>query len=150
MKNLLLAILSIALLTFCKTTQKGDAAPSAETSGITLEGTRWKLIELKGKPVTADQVQKEPYLQFDAKEKRFSATGGCNQMSGAYEVNPQTLRISFGKVASTMMACEKGMDTDAALAEVLEMADNFTINGSTLSINKARMAPLARFEATGK
>ena len=44
-----------------------------------------------------------------------------------------------------MMACDNMAD-EATLAKVLEMVDNYTISGNTLSLNKARMAPLARFK----
>lgn len=44
------------------------------------------------------------------------------------------------------MACPD-INTETALLEVLSSADNYTINGQQLSLNKARMAPLAKFEA---
>jgi hypothetical protein len=46
-------------------------------------------------------------------------------------------------VMSTLMACEEGMETEQALNEVLGMVDNYTLNGELLSLNRARMAPLA-------
>ena len=46
---------------------------------------------------------------------------------------------------STLMACEN-MEVETELAKVLEQADNYTIEGDILSLNKARVAPLARFK----
>jgi hypothetical protein len=36
------------------------------------------------------------------------------------------------------------------MLDVLKMVDNYTIQGKQLSLNKAKMAPLARFEAVKK
>ena len=65
-------------------------------------------------------------------------------MFGGYEIK-QPLQLRFKQLASTMMACDNMAD-EATLAKVLEMVDNYTISGNTLSLNKARMAPLARFK----
>ena len=65
-------------------------------------------------------------------------------MGGEYELKEGN-RIQFSKVMSTMMACAD-MQTEQELAAVLEKADNFSQNGNTMSLNKAKMAPLARFE----
>jgi hypothetical protein len=40
-----------------------------------------------------------------------------------------------------------GMERETEFLKVFEMADNYSLSGTTLSLNKARMAPLARFEA---
>lgn len=47
---------------------------------------------------------------------------------------------------STMMACEE-MEVENGLNKVLVTVDNFSLGKDTLSLNKARMAPLARFAA---
>jgi hypothetical protein len=51
-------------------------------------------------------------------------------------------------MASSMMAC-LNMEVEEALKKALEMADNYSVSadGKYLSLNRARMAPLARFEA---
>ena len=54
-------------------------------------------------------------------------------------------RIEFSRGMSTLMACEN-MEVETELAKVLEQADNYTIEGDILSLNKARVAPLARFK----
>jgi heat shock protein HslJ len=49
-------------------------------------------------------------------------------------------------MATTMMACPD-MATEKQFMEVLNIADNFSLNGNTMTLNKARMAPLAVFKA---
>jgi heat shock protein HslJ len=67
-------------------------------------------------------------------------------LMGEYELNEESLRIKFSRGASTMMACPD-MKTEQALGEMLEKVDNYSINENQMTLNKARMAPLARFEA---
>lgn len=104
-------------------------------------GKKYKLIELNGKKI--DTKKKDFFIEFN-KDGRFSAFAGCNNMAGEYKVE-NTFRIKFSKVLSTMMACDD-MATEKEVAEVLELTDNLSLNKNSLSLNKARMAPLARFE----
>jgi len=39
------------------------------------------------------------------------------------------------------------MDVEQAFYEVLSNADNYSLTGDHLTLNRARMAPLARFKA---
>lgn len=109
-------------------------------------GWRWTLVELRGQPVTG--LERAPYLVLNATDKRVSGYGGCNNLTGGFVLDEATLRLRFEQVASTMRACLSGMDTEQALHEVLGMVDNYSLSGDQLSLNRARMAPLARFVAT--
>jgi heat shock protein HslJ len=44
------------------------------------------------------------------------------------------------------MACA-GMEVERGLSAALDQADNYSVSGDDLSLNKARMAPVARFKA---
>lgn len=101
----------------------------------------WKLVELYGKPVKGGE--REPHLII--KDETVQGSGGCNRFNGGYELDENTLRLKFTKVAATMMACQDAPH-EAAFFKVLNEVDNYTTDGKTLSLNKARMAPLARFE----
>lgn len=105
----------------------------------------WKLVELRGQPVPA--LERAPYLILKAEGGRVEGYGGCNGFGGSYEIDEAASRIRFGHIASTMRACATGMDVESAFHEVLRMADNYTLAGDRLTLNRARMAPLARFEA---
>jgi len=111
-----------------------------------MKKTKWKLIELKGKPIeSSDKQSKVFFIQLNS-ENRYSAYAGCNNLMGGYELNEELLKIKFSKGASTLMACPD-METEQEFAEVLEKVDNYSIKGDQMTLNKARMAPLARFEA---
>ncbi len=58
-------------------------------------------------------------------------------------------RVTFSKMGSTMMACPN-MATGNELFKVPETIDNSTTDGNSLQLNKARMAPLSRFELISK
>lgn len=108
-----------------------------------LANTKWKLKKLMGRD-PENKSNKDFVLVFDA-EGRFSAFVGCNNLGGKYEIKEGN-QILFGKVISTMMACID-MTTEQEFKKILEIVDNYTINDKKLSLNKARMAPLATFEA---
>lgn len=104
----------------------------------------WRLVELNGQPVAA--LRREPFFILRTEGRRVNGFGGCNTLAGSYELDEATFRIRFDQVASTMMACESGMDVEQAFHEVLRSADNYSVDGGRLILNRARMAPLARFE----
>jgi heat shock protein HslJ len=106
----------------------------------------WKLVELMGKPVLVDSTFiKEPHLIFKDDGNRIVGNGGCNGFSGTFEISPLN-RIRISKLVSTQMACRQ-LPIESQFTKVLLMADNFTISADNLSLNRARMAPLARFKS---
>jgi heat shock protein HslJ len=104
------------------------------------------LVELNGQPVkNPSPNQKETHLIFKKEGNRVQGNGGCNTLMGTYELLEGN-RLHFSGVASTMMAC-MDMQTEDELKRVIEMTDHFAINGRVLFLQKAKMAPLAKFEA---
>ncbi len=111
-----------------------------------LLGRRWTLVELEGQPVSvSDANSMQPYFAMQAPDDSFSGHAGCNQFSGTFTLEAGN-RILFSKIMATKKACP-----DLALVsrflKVLEMTDNYNLNGDELILNKAKMAPLARFRA---
>lgn len=125
------------------TTAITEAAPAAPV--ITITDKKWKLIELMGQPVADSINGKKPYIIFKNADSTYEANGGCNGLGGGFVLDEKTLRIQFKQGMSTMMACPD-MTVENGLKTVFTDTDNYTINDSTLSLNKARMAPLARFK----
>ncbi len=160
------------------TNTKGNLEWNKEGSGITIDGTPyrlgenrldildrggkssasltkldnpiqekyWKVVELFGQPVVTAEGQREAYIIFKSFDNRFNGNGGCNGFSGGYELQEHG-RIKFLPAMSTQMACANGMGTEAKFHEVLGKADTYIVTGDTLVLTKARMAPMARFEA---
>lgn len=111
-----------------------------------IEDKRWTLVELRGAPVEAGRAAREAVLTLRAEDGVASGNTSCNTFSGQYAIKSGQ-RISFGRnMAVTMMACPD-MSLESAFLGVLQEADNYAVgDDGRLSLNRARMAPLARFE----
>lgn len=108
-------------------------------SGLT--GIDWQLTELSGETLTAETTA---YVHFAA-DGRVYGNSGCNQFNGSWGLEQHRLRL--GQLASTMRACpEPDMQLEQQFLAQLALADNYTVAEQRLSLNKARMAPLARFK----
>lgn len=136
------------LCSACNNTKKATMSNETATTvtSTSLTGKKWKLIELNGQPVASLINDKEAFIEFNETENRYAGSGGCNGLGGTYTLTGKN-KIAFSQGMSTMMACEN-MTVENQLKEVLDKADNFTINNNVLFLHKARMAPLARFQAT--
>jgi copper homeostasis protein (lipoprotein) len=118
----------------------------AETSAAVLTGTRWRLVEIRGQAIAPPREgEKEAFILLQADDNRFHGSGGCNNLAGTFALKEGN-RISFTQIASTKMACPD-MSIETELLKILEMVDNYHLSGSTLTLNRARMVSLARFEA---
>ncbi|HRQ52193.1 MAG TPA: META domain-containing protein [Agriterribacter sp.] len=151
MKNIVQIVVAgtCILLSACHSTKTATTDTSGTTVNVnSITGKKWKLTELYGKPVAGMINGKEPFILLQDTANRYSASAGCNALGGTFTLSANG-RITFSRGMSTMMACEN-MEIETGLKKVLEQTDNSTVNGNTLSFNKARMAPLARFEAVAE
>lgn len=139
MKNLyyyLSALFLLVFLTACTT------PPVQKTADIM--GKTWKLTELNGQPIQLKNKKNNPYFKLNTEGMRYEGHAGCNGVGGTFEIKPDIMRIKFNQGMSTMMACED-LETEQLFTKALLAADNYSVNGNTLTLNKARMAPLAKF-----
>ncbi|GHT05777.1 hypothetical protein AGMMS49525_13430 [Bacteroidia bacterium] len=110
-----------------------------------LTGKQWLLVELNGKPITPPaNAAITAFLKFNP-DGTVSGNAGCNAVNGSYSLKEGN-RIHFEKMVTTMKMC-LDMETETNMLKVLEIADNYNVTASTLILNRARMAPLAKFEA---
>jgi copper homeostasis protein (lipoprotein) len=117
----------------------------ARASVSELENNYWKLISLGDRPAPVLEGRREPHLVFHSEDGRVTGTGGCNQLNGGYEIDGDS--ISFGRMASTMMACADGKDADRALLAALETAETFRKTAHHLELVDGEGNVVARFEA---
>lgn len=144
MKRLQFLTLTIFALSLSACSIFKKPAPEAQQTSV-ITDRKWKLVELEGKPVEDKINGKEPFLLLQTTENRYSASGGCNGIGGNFSLEGNG-RIKFSAGMSTKMACEN-MEIENGLTRALMAADNYSISADDLSLNKARMAPLARFKA---
>lgn len=149
MKALSIYLMLIVLVSMsCKSHQNTTNNPSKtrETNmddGITEK--YWKLIELNGQPIVKTENQKEVHIILKNKDSLVTGFGGCNSLSGTYALNKTQNRLKFSGIRATLMACEE-MGIEQKFHAMLLKVDNYTLKNDTLSLNKARMAPLAKFK----
>ena len=149
MKKSFLTVLFITfILAGCKSTQKAAAIPQIPNIPQTAEmqETYWRLTELMGKPVkTNEKMKKDIHIILKKEGNQVQGFSGCNSFVGKYELKEGS-RITFSALASTMMACpDLALETE--FNNMLTTVDNYSINGTVMTLNKAKMAPLARFES---
>ncbi|MDR3226342.1 MAG: META domain-containing protein [Prevotellaceae bacterium] len=109
----------------------------------------WKLVEIHGNPVVMkSETTKAPHIIFKEEDNRVSGHLGCNSFAGTFQLK-QGNRIVFSNLVSTKRMCLDGesMEIEKQMSEVLNTADSYSISGNTLILNRARMSPLAKFEA---
>ena len=121
-------------------TMNSENKPNAE-----LVETYWKLTELMSKPIDPPAGVREIHIVLKKQDNRIQGFTGCNNIMGSYELKEGN-SIRFQNLAGTKMTCTD-MTIENQLKEILVRADNYSILGDKLSLNKAKMAPLARFEA---
>jgi putative lipoprotein len=109
----------------------------------------WRITQLSGNRVTPPEAsRKEPQLILrDVDGKRtYSATVGCNSMSGSYSVSGGA--ITFEPGISTLMACSSPLDTmELQLRTAISGTRRWRIAGNTLELRDEDGRQLALFEA---
>ncbi|AZB24903.1 META domain-containing protein [Chryseobacterium bernardetii] len=140
MKSLYYYLSALFLAVFLVSCQTQTA--QKHTTDIT--GKKWKLTELNGKPIELKNPKNNPYFKLNMEGMRYEGHAGCNGLGGTFEIKQDVMRIKFNQGMSTMMACED-LDIENQFTKAILAADNYSVNGNTLTLNKARMAPLAKF-----
>lgn len=112
-----------------------------KTQEITFKDTKWKLVEIMGKKLT----DTEAFISFATQNNKVFGNNSCNVFNGSYEIKNGN-QITLSQIATTMRAC-MNETVQTPFMDVLKKVDNYSLNGNILTLNKARMAPLAVFEA---
>lgn len=148
-RNLPFILIAALLLVSCssnKPAAKPETQSAATVENKSLEGTYWVLTELNGTVVAPPKEGEKPsFIYLNADKKRVSLSGGCNMVGGSYELLGGN-RIRFSQMMGTLMACPD-MTNEEGLRSMVELVDNYAIQGENLSFARARMAPAARFTA---
>jgi heat shock protein HslJ len=115
-----------------------------------LEGNHWRLTRVLNEPVRApggDELR-APHLVL--RDGRVTGSGGCNQLGGAYVLEPGEAlaqgSLTFSAIAATRMACAEGMETEAAFLAALPEVRRFELAGIHLDLLDAAGNRLARLE----
>lgn len=136
-----------------ETSNDTSACPAAKPAAASLWSTRWRLVELDGKPVPEPGAQPwpAPSIVLDEREQSVTGFAGCNDMRGSWRL-PEGVtgardrgRLALSSVATTRRTCAAStLETDFLRA--LEQTRRFEVSGSTLVLFDDS-GPRARFEA---
>jgi len=114
-------------------------------SSKSLVDTFW-LLESFGKPDDPHTPVAGTFItaQFAA-NGTLSGDSGCNHYTTSFTT--QDGRMQIAMPASTMRACDKGMEQESVFQHALMQAESYIIHGSTLEINYDRGQGVLRFTA---
>lgn len=128
--------------------KRGGACPALAFRGSALRDTEWRLVELDGERPAFDDWRRRPLMRLDDPDK-FTASTGCNTLSGDYVLDPAGLRFTPGPM--TMMACppaETAMEKRFVAA--LDAIRTAQISGTTLDLIDGTGKRRMRLEARGR
>jgi uncharacterized lipoprotein YbaY/heat shock protein HslJ len=118
---------------------------SGPGSTAQLENTYWKIMTLNGKRVFLPDGAREVHFVLTSETRRLRGFGGCNSLSGGYELEGD--RVKFIDIARTLMACAHDMDTERELHEMFPKVAGWKITGEVLQLTDANGGVIATFES---
>jgi len=125
--------------------KSATSCPSAQTA-LGIEDRTWTLIQLGEQLVTPPKDAPGAHLILMSKDQRVAGSGGCNRIMGGYALDGN--KLSFSKMASTMMACQDGMALEQTFLKALDTVASWSIDGNTLILKDASGQVVARLSAT--
>ena len=124
----------------------GDKGATESVAGasVPLEKTEWRLTRLGRVVVKGDDLHRPPQIALDPASHRASGSGGCNRIMGGYELNGE--KLTFARMASTMMACPDGMETEQKFLRALGQVKRWKIVKRQLELKDGSGKVVATFE----
>ena len=126
------AILFIVLSASLILTFSGCNGSSADK----LEDVKWTLESYGDRDNPQDVIEgTEITATFNSKDDEVNGSAGCNHYFGEYEINDG---LSVGMIGNTEMWCgepEGRMDQETEYLKILQAAEDYTVKGSTLTID---------------
>ncbi|WP_316822773.1 META domain-containing protein [Pedobacter gandavensis] len=108
---------------------------------MAIANQKWTLSKINGQGVSSDRA----FIKLDDKGNKFNGSGGCNGIFGSFTYNPKTKSLSFGNIASTMMACadEKLNKLETDFTKALgDQTFRLETSGTTLTLYKGKIKAL--------
>ena len=125
----------------------GCAQPPAATPQASLLETYWRAVEIEGAPYAARPGTREPHLVFSADGNRGRGFTGCNNLTGAFELDADRLR--FKPLSTTRMACLPENDVEARFLSALNATATQRIAGNELELRDRDGKVRMRLEGRG-
>ncbi len=150
-KSIFIVAVAVAVIA-CNNTPSGNTSKQAVTTQPTevasdLYGKEWKLLELNGKAIVLDTTfPRYPYLIFEKENNRVIGNGGCNGLSGSFELKGKdSLEVSH--VATTQMACPN-LELEQQFLDVLKNVKRYYLEENILILSNESNDINAKFETS--
>jgi len=105
--------------------------------------TYWKLVEIEGQSIDIKSLQNEAHLVFNTQDSLVAGSGGCNRLSGSFELkNDNSIKIS--QMRSTMMACEN-MTVEQNLTLALQNITHYSFKNGSLEFLNSKKKVILKF-----
>jgi heat shock protein HslJ len=128
--------------------KRGGTCPALASRGSALRDTEWRLLELDGDRLTFEDWRRRPLMRLDDLGK-FTASTGCNTLTGDYVLDAAGLRFAPGPM--TMMACPPAETAiEKRFVTALEAVRTAQIAGTTLDLIDGTGKRRMRLEARGR
>lgn len=128
----------------CGSGKGDDKSAAAAGESVPLEKTEWRLVRLGRVAVNGDDLHRPPEIALDPESHRASGSGGCNRIMGEYELKGDSL--TFARMASTMMACPDGMETEQKFLKALRQVKRWRITKEQLVLMNGSGTVVAVFQ----
>jgi|GEM_PF-6850109 len=103
-----------------------------------LDGTRWELVAFESEARTPS-IPEQPGLFIAFNRGELGLQGGCNAVSGHYQIENNRITITF--VEATLVDCSDSMpginEIEDALSNAMPTFESYTIEGDLLRIRYA-------------
>jgi heat shock protein HslJ/membrane-bound inhibitor of C-type lysozyme len=128
--------------------KRDGACPALVFRGSALRGTEWRLVELDGARPSFDEWRRRPLIRLGDADG-FTASTGCNTMSGDFVLDPDGLRFVPGP--TTLMACPPAEAAiEKSFVAALTAVRTAQISGTTLDLIDSTGKRRMRLEARGR
>ena len=118
-------VLSIGCLTALFMSMSSCGVTKKSTALADLAG-KWMIVEAD-KQAIADNMENQPFVEFNLDEKRLHGNAGCNVFNGEFLVDEAApTAIAFPQVITTMMACPD-MDVEGRILKALNEVRTFGV-----------------------
>src|SRR6202008_2366653 len=127
------------------TLKQDGACPPLAPRNSALRGTEWRVLEIDGERPAFNDWRRRPTVTLDDSGK-YSASTGCNAVSGTYQLGPEGLRFLPG--AAALVACAApAADIEKRFLAALAAVRQAQIAGITLDLSDAAGKRRLRLEA---
>jgi heat shock protein HslJ len=94
------------------------------------------------------ELPEELSITFDETTNTVSGFSGCNNFTGKYSVNENSIKI--GALATTRRFCKRFMDVEQNMLKALSEATTFTLENGVLNIHNSKMLLLKTNKITNE